>query len=63
MGRARLGVAVPALQGRRARDRRRGGGTQGTPVELLGGLIKNKLYPELWQVRNDLTSLANEDQG
>jgi tryptophan 2,3-dioxygenase len=38
-------------------------GTQGTPVELLGGLIKNKLYPELWQVRNDLTSLTNEDQG
>jgi len=38
-------------------------GTQGTPVELLGGLIKNKLYPELWQVRNDLTSLANEDEG
>jgi tryptophan 2,3-dioxygenase len=38
-------------------------GTQGTPVELLGGLIKNKLYPELWQVRNDLTSLANEDPG
>jgi tryptophan 2,3-dioxygenase len=38
-------------------------GTQGTPVELLGGLIKNKLYPELWQVRNDLTSLASEDQG
>jgi tryptophan 2,3-dioxygenase len=38
-------------------------GTQGTPVELLGGLIKNKLYPELWQARNDLTSLANEDQG
>jgi tryptophan 2,3-dioxygenase len=38
-------------------------GTQGTPVELLGGLIKNKMYPELWQVRNDLTSLANEDEG
>ncbi len=37
-------------------------GTQGTPVELLGGLIKNKLYPELWQVRNDLTSRANEEQ-
>jgi tryptophan 2,3-dioxygenase len=35
-------------------------GTQGTPVELLGGLIKNKLYPELWQVRNDLTSRAIE---
>ena len=38
-------------------------GTQGTPVELLGGLIKNKMYPELWQVRNELTSLANEDEG
>jgi tryptophan 2,3-dioxygenase len=38
-------------------------GTQGTPVELLGGLIKNKLYPELWQVRNDLTSLAQESEG
>jgi tryptophan 2,3-dioxygenase len=36
-------------------------GTQGTPVELLGGLIKTKLYPELWQVRNDLTSRANEE--
>ena len=38
-------------------------GTQGTPVELLSGLIKNKLYPELWQVRNDLTSLAKEQEG
>ncbi len=38
-------------------------GTQGTPVELLGGLIKNKMYPELWQVRNELTSRANEDEG
>jgi tryptophan 2,3-dioxygenase len=37
-------------------------GTQGTPVELLGGLIKNKMYPELWQVRNELTSRANEEQ-
>jgi tryptophan 2,3-dioxygenase len=36
-------------------------GTQGTPVELLSGLIKNKLYPELWQARNDLTALAKED--
>jgi tryptophan 2,3-dioxygenase len=33
-------------------------GTQGTPVELLAGLIKNKLYPELWQVRTELTELA-----
>ena len=38
-------------------------GTQGTPVELLSGLIKNKLYPELWQVRNDLTSRAKEEEG
>jgi len=37
-------------------------GTQGTPVELLGGLIKNKMYADLWQVRNDLTSRANEEQ-
>jgi tryptophan 2,3-dioxygenase len=36
-------------------------GTQGTPVELLGGLIKNKLYPELWQARNELTALAKEE--
>jgi len=36
-------------------------GTQGTPVELLAGLIKNKLYPELWQARNELTALAKED--
>jgi tryptophan 2,3-dioxygenase len=38
-------------------------GTQGTPVELLGGLIKAKLYPELWAVRNDLTALAKEQEG
>jgi tryptophan 2,3-dioxygenase len=35
-------------------------GTQGTPVELLGGLVKQKLYPELWEVRNRLTEVANE---
>jgi tryptophan 2,3-dioxygenase len=35
-------------------------GTQGTPVELLAGLIKNKMYPELWKVRTDLTMLAKE---
>jgi tryptophan 2,3-dioxygenase len=33
-------------------------GTQGTPVELLGGLVKQKLYPELWDVRNRLTERA-----
>src|SRR2546426_12232557 len=29
MGRTRVGLALPALQGRRARDRRRGGGDAG----------------------------------
>jgi tryptophan 2,3-dioxygenase len=33
-------------------------GTQGTPVELLGGLIKQTYFPELWAVRNRLTSRA-----
>ncbi len=36
-------------------------GTQGTPVELLGGLIKHQLYPELWRVRTELTNLSNEE--
>ena len=36
-------------------------GTQGTPVELLGGLIKQKFFPELWNARNRLTALANEE--
>jgi tryptophan 2,3-dioxygenase len=33
-------------------------GTQGTPVELLGRLISKTSYPELWEVRNGLTSLS-----
>ena len=36
-------------------------GTQGTPVELLGGLIKQRFFPELWHARNRLTQLANEE--
>ena len=36
-------------------------GTQGTPVELLGGLIKQRLYPELWSARNELTELAKAE--
>jgi tryptophan 2,3-dioxygenase len=36
-------------------------GTQGTPVELLAGLIKHKMFPELWAVRTDLTELAKQD--
>ncbi len=34
-------------------------GTQGTPVELLAQLIHQKLYPELWDARNELTTIAN----
>ncbi len=37
-------------------------GTQGTPVELLGKLIHNRMYPELWDVRNELTELAKHDE-
>jgi len=36
-------------------------GTQGTPVELLGGLIKQKFFPELWDVRNRLTQRAIDE--
>ena len=35
-------------------------GTQGTPVELLEGLIHRRYYPELWQARNELTELAKQ---
>src|SRR5947208_2871344 len=30
-------------------------GTQGTPVEVMGRLIHHSFFPELWDVRNDLT--------
>ena len=33
-------------------------GTQGTPVEVLGRLIHKVHFPELWQVRNELTALS-----
>jgi tryptophan 2,3-dioxygenase len=35
-------------------------GTQGTPVELLGRLVAKTSFPELWEVRNDLTALSKE---
>jgi tryptophan 2,3-dioxygenase len=31
-------------------------GTQGTPVELLGRLVSKTSFPELWEVRNELTA-------
>ncbi len=33
-------------------------GTQGTPVEVLGRLIHKVFFPELWEVRNELTAIA-----
>ncbi len=32
-------------------------GTQGTPVEVMGRLINHSFYPELWDVRNELTRM------
>lgn len=32
-------------------------GTQGTPVEVMGRLIHKSFFPELWDVRNELTKL------
>ena len=32
-------------------------GTQGTPVEIMGRLIHHSLFPELWDVRNELTRM------
>ena len=32
-------------------------GTQGTPVEVMGKLIHKSYFPELWDVRNELTYL------
>ena len=38
-------------------------GTQGTPVEVLGRLIHKSFFPELWEVRNELTALAKQQEG
>jgi tryptophan 2,3-dioxygenase len=37
-------------------------GTQGTPVEVLGRLIHKRFFPDLWQVRNELTALSLSEQ-
>jgi tryptophan 2,3-dioxygenase len=37
-------------------------GTQGTPVELLGRLISKTSYPELWEVRNELTARSKASE-
>jgi tryptophan 2,3-dioxygenase len=36
-------------------------GTQGTPVAVLAGLTRSRLFPALWDVRNTLTEIADED--
>jgi tryptophan 2,3-dioxygenase len=36
-------------------------GTQGTPVELLGKLVTKTSYPELWEVRNELTARSKAE--
>ncbi len=35
-------------------------GTGGTPMELLELTLKDVFYPELWEVRNQLTKIADE---
>lgn len=35
-------------------------GTQGTPVEVLGKLIHQSFYPQLWEARDRLTELSEQ---
>lgn len=35
-------------------------GTGGTPMEVLGRTLRDVFYPELWEVRNSLTHIADE---
>ena len=37
-------------------------GTQGTPVEVLGRLIHKVFFPELWELRNELTALSQSTE-
>jgi tryptophan 2,3-dioxygenase len=37
-------------------------GTQGTPVEVLGKLIHKRFFPDLWEVRNELTAMSQNDE-
>ena len=37
-------------------------GTQGTPVEVLGRLIHQRYFPDLWELRNELTALSQSQQ-
>src|SRR2546425_6022242 len=35
-------------------------GTGGTPMEMLELTLKDKFYPDLWELRNQLTKIADE---
>jgi tryptophan 2,3-dioxygenase len=35
-------------------------GTGGTPMEVLARTLNDVFYPELWEIRNQLTTIANE---
>ena len=35
-------------------------GTGGTPMELLARTLQDVFYPELWEIRNQLTKIADE---
>jgi tryptophan 2,3-dioxygenase len=35
-------------------------GTGGTPMEVLARTLNDVFYPELWEIRNKLTDIANE---
>jgi len=37
-------------------------GTQGTPVEVLGKLIHKRFFPDLWEVRNELTAMSQRGE-
>jgi tryptophan 2,3-dioxygenase len=36
-------------------------GTGGTPMEILELTLKDKFYPDLWELRNQLTKIADEE--
>jgi tryptophan 2,3-dioxygenase len=36
-------------------------GTQGTPVEVVGGIRDKQAFPDLWQVRSELTRRADKE--
>ena len=61
VGRARRRLALPPLQGGRARSSARTSSARRERRSSCSpGLIKNKMFPELWRVRTELTELAKK---